>query len=421
MSINKKINLFSVKYIAIIIALYLFINNPVLVSLGGIGTIKILYPIGFIYLIFYNKLSEIAKMFKKEIVFFILIILFSFIRAAFGGEMDYVRTFIIALIENIIIANFLAYILIRNPDSNWKTPVIHIGILGAIISTACFANPTINIFIKNLQVSNDFIFENNFRNFGLADGLTYSYGITQGVIFSLLLLNLKNNYKYLLFIPLFLISILFNARTGIFSVFFVLLYIIIVRKKFKTLIILFAIFFMSSLVLENSQLLVKNEQTVEWVTGFFKEINDLVTGSNTADYNTSQVLFEEMLVFPSNTTEWIVGSGVSSFGLQNKSTDIGFLLQLKYGGLVFTTLLLLLFLTMIKRLYFLKKYGWYLYLIIIATIISNLKGDFIPNSGGFRLLFLIYVIIIHIEKLIVKRNSQISFTNQSGLYTKIGV
>jgi hypothetical protein len=410
-----------IKPLFIIVALYVFINNPILVSLGGIGTIKILYLLAFAYLIFFKKLSELFNLFSKELLLFILIIVFSFVRAAFGGEISYVRTFIVSLIENIILTNFLAYILIKEPDSNWKTPIIHVGILGAIISTACFVSPIINIFTKTLQVSNDFIYESDFRNFGLAGELAFSYGITQGIILSLYLLNLKNNYHYVLFIPLFIISILFNARTGIFPVFCAILYLIFIERKFHILLIFWVVFLVSFLISENSQLVIKNEQTLEWVFDFFKQINDLVSGSNEADYNTTQTLLKDMLILPSNLSEWIVGSGVSSFRLQNNNSDVGFFLQLKYGGVVFATLLMLLFWTMIKRIYLFKRYGWYLFLLITVTVISNIKGDFIPNSGGFRLLFFIYVIIVHVEKLKTKNYFKVSVTDKSELFNKIGV
>jgi hypothetical protein len=107
--------------------------------------------------------------------------------------------------------------------------------------------------------------------------------------------------------------------------------------------------------------------------------------------------------------------------LQNNNSDVGFFLQLKYGGVVFATLLMLLFWTMIKRIYLFKRYGWYLFLLITVTVISNIKGDFIPNSGGFRLLFFIYVIIVHVEKLKTKNYFKVSVTDKSELFNKIGV
>lgn len=391
-----------------IICIYIYINNPILVMTNGIGTIKILYPIAIMYLIYYHRSSiYLFTVFKTETILFILLLIFTIFRTAFGGNELYIRSMTTAAFENVIITAFLAIFLMKNKGDNWLNSIILVGIVGALISVACLTNPSINIYIKELQVLNDFSTEATFRSFGLADGLTFSYGISQGIILSILILNSQNKLKYLLFSPLLIVSSLFNARTGILIVGVILIYEIFANRRIKFFAIIGGVFLTVVTFSDFLILSVDNEDATKWVSGFFLEIGDSLTGSKNADYNTAEVLFEDMVVLPSDTLEWIFGSGQSSFLSSDKNTDIGFFLQLKYGGLIFVILLYSIVFYMFFKTYKDKKNRWFSVLLFVSFILANIKGDFIPSSGGFRLLFLLYVILTLTGRL----NSKIQFKN----------
>ena len=109
-----------------------------------------------------------------------------------------------------------------------------------------------------------------------------------------------------------------------------------------------------------------NDKSFDWINNFYLEIGDLFTGSTNADYNTTQTLFVDMVVLPSNTIEWIFGSGQSLFLSYSNSTDVGFFLKLNYGGLVFTGMLLILVLMIFFKTFKEKESRWFSVLFLIS-------------------------------------------------------
>lgn len=379
--------------------LYLYINNPLLQLTNGIGSIKLLYPIALIYIL--KNLRQSIYFFKlidKEIIVFICLFFYTLFRTAFGGDDSAIRVFAVAFYENIFISIFLMVFLVNLKKSDWLDSIIITGIVGALISVFSLLNPSINLFIKDIQVLSEFSMESDFRSFGLAEGLTFSYGISQAIILCLLIINSKKRMLFLLFTPLFIVSSLFNARTGIIIVVLILVYAIIAFRRIKLLIFLLALLFAISILSDQLIILLDNDKSFDWINNFYLEIGDLFTGSTNADYNTTQTLFVDMVVLPSNTLEWIFGSGQSLFLSYSNSTDVGFFLQLNYGGLVFTSMLLILVLMMFFKTFKEKESRWFSVLFLISFFIANMKGDFIPSTGAFRLLFFVYLCLLFYNK-----------------------
>lgn len=379
--------------------LYIYINNPLLQLTNGIGSIKLLYPIALIYIL--KNLRQSIYFFKlidKEIIVFICLFFYTLFRTAFGGDDAAIRVFAVAFYENIFISVFLMVFLINLKKNDWLNSIIITGIVGALISVFSLLNPSINLFIKDIQVLSEFSMENDFRSFGLAEGLTFSYGISQAIILCLLIINSKKRMLFLLFTPLFIVSSLFNARTGIIIVVLILVYAIIAFRRIKLLIFLIALLFVISILSDQLIILLDNDKSFDWINNFYLEIGDLFTGSTNADYNTTQTLFVDMVVLPSNTIEWIFGSGQSLFLSYSNSTDVGFFLQLNYGGLVFTGMLLILVLMIFFKTFKEKESRWFSVLFLISFFIANMKGDFIPSTGAFRLLFFVYLCLLYYNK-----------------------
>lgn len=388
-----------IKNILLLLCLYIFINNPILELTGGIGTIKLLYPITLLCIFLNLNWSLVYfKLFRKEMVIFTLLLLFTIFRSAFGGDEMYIRTMATSFFEVIFVSIFLSIFLFKLEKDNWLNNIFLVGFAGAIISVVSLLNPEFNQYIKGLQVLSEYSKEATFRSFGLADGLTFSYGISQGIILCLLILNSKNRLGYLIFSPLIIISCIFNARTGIVIIGLVLIYEIVANRRIKLLAFLGIIFFLTVTFSEKLIFSVDNEGAIKYTSDFFLEIDDLLTGSSNADYNTADVLFEDMIVLPSDSAEWIVGSGQSSFNSYTDNTDIGFLLQLKYGGLLFILILYSLVGLMLLKTWKFKNLRWFSILFLVSFIIANTKGDFIPGTGAFRLLFFVYIYLISYQK-----------------------
>lgn len=389
------------KSIFLFIFLYLFINNPILEVTDGIGSIKLLYPIAIFYLFIYRKtFIYFLNLFKNEIFIFLLLIIFTVFRSAFGGDGIYIRIMAVAFFENIIISSFLVILVVKLKNISLLNNLIVVGAVGGILSCVALLNPGFNIFLKGIQVLSDFSSEALFRSFGFADGLTYSYGISQAIILSVLILNSKNRAKFFLFSPLIVISCLFNARTGILIVAILLLYEISVNRRVKLLLISLMIGITTITFSDTLTSFINNENGTAWVTDFFIQVGDLFTGSSNATVSTTDVLLTKMIVLPDNTTEWIFGNGQNNFLNSTNRTDIGFLLQLNYGGISFTLILYLIILMMVFKTYKYRELRWYSVLLIVSFLVANIKGDFIPNTGAFRLLFLIYIYLLYCKSTI---------------------
>ena len=321
------------KSLMLFILMYIFINNPALKFTGGFGTIRLLIPIAFVAYYFNSSLRQSILNFKIEMFIFFLIIVFSFIRGLLDFDFSFTRSFMFSLIDSVFLSNFFFVIFFKNKNYNWLPFFYAVGVVSALISVYCLLDIQFNIALKNLQVADDSFYDNMFRNFGLAGNLTSSYGITQAIILILMLYNFKKNYHFSIYVVLIAVSILINARTGFVIVAVVLLYLIIARRKYVFLICLVASCAALITLLSTIEFSPEFEKTFKWVTDFFGEISNLFSSTNTLESSTADVLLNDMLILPDSIIEWIVGSGKSNFGLVENGTDVGFFLQLKYGGI----------------------------------------------------------------------------------------
>jgi hypothetical protein len=135
-------------------------------------------------------------------------------------------------------------------------------------------------------------------------------------------------------------------------------------------------------------------KTIKYALDFFSETENLFSGNKKTTYD----VLAQMVFFPSNIKDLIFGSGKSVFGNFNKSSDIGYTVQIWFGGLIYLSLLLLLVVFMAKKIVKLKNYNWFLYIFLGSILVCNIKGYFISNNSAFRLLILIYVGLIYINK-----------------------
>ena len=210
-----------INYLFLIAVLYIYLFNPILVPLGGMGAIKLLYLILFaIFLIWNRQYTSICSGFKKEIKCYIFIFIYVSLRTIlYNGEFTTAYTSLVLIIEDVFVPFAIIWLLLRsNTDfEDFKRFLLIIGAIASVISAMCLFFPSINSFVRTNIISieaDSYLDLNLFRGFGIAGELTFSYGIIQGFIFSLALFNIKNNKWIIPFLPLVILSILVNARTG---------------------------------------------------------------------------------------------------------------------------------------------------------------------------------------------------------------
>lgn len=394
----------AIKHTTIIILVYMYIYSPPL-TLFPFGLIKLILPLVYFVLFFSRKQRKVLLLFKNELVILIVILFYSFFISGlnFNFEFPFVYQNFGLLFEAFPIAVFLAVYIIDVDKKNINTllnTVFYVGLIASVISCYLIVNPEANYQMNNeILRSSSWIKEVKYRGFGFASMLSFAYGISQGIICAITIYFLSQEKKIfkklflVLAIIIFLISIFVNARIGIFPVFIIIFYFIIIKRKFKlSLFIAIFVFALTQINYESDYVDVK---TIKYALDFFSETDNLISGSN--EKTTYNILFD-MIIFPSNIKDLIFGSGYSIFGIFNKSSDIGYILQIWFGGLIYLSLLLSLVVLMAKKIVKIKNYKWFFYLFLGTILVCNIKGYFISNNSAFRILILIYVGLIYVNK-----------------------
>lgn len=387
-----------IKYIILLLLLYLFIYNPPFQALST-SPVELMIVPAILYIIVSWKWYNLIRVFKYEIFFFLLIIFFSFIRDYGRLESVFFKANLLLLLEAIVIPFSLITLYLKVDISrNFVKDICLVGFIASLITFVAIVFPPFNNFIRNgLLKQDDFSDFLLFRSFGISEGLTFGYGVVQGLIFALIFNYSRNSYKYLLALPFVLISILFNARTGLVPVVFVLFYFFIIKGNLKY--VLYTLLFVPSIYfLIHSDLFGEYGENIEWAFDFFVQISDFLSGkAGDSDENTFDALFGRMAVFPETTFEWFFGTGKNIFiETLGFNSDVGYLIQLNYGGVLYMLLFSILIWYMIRRLNIImsKNEKWIVYLILFTIVIGNIKGLFISVNSNFRFIMLLYLFFV---------------------------
>jgi len=385
------------KYIILFIFIYIYIYNPIFQILG-FGLIKILLLISILYVLFKRTLFvNFIITFKQEIALTLLIATYAISTEMWGDNQGRMVAYkhIIWFLECFFIPIFfVAFFKDIFQSKNWENIIIFVGISASIITLFLIFNPGINAAIRSTVITDslDVIGDSwDYRGFTIAEGSSYSYGIIQGLILSLCLLKIKENWLYILpILPLF-ISIIFNARIGLAPVAIVFV-LMLLNKQFKikyflfiSIIVIFGYWFVN-----DSFFAKQNSDSLEWGLSIFEDTNNFLSGNdNGSNYTT---LSDNMLFFPDSAINIVFGEGNDVFLGVNRNSDMGYVIQIFRGG-VFYLLLLLSFLWIIFKNSYLYAPNKILSILFVVTIIIvNIKGDAFFNSSSFFRLFIFYYI-----------------------------
>lgn len=387
-----------VVWLVSILILYFYLHNPIFTLTGGVGAIKLLYPLAFLYWLTKNvACSKAVYHFRGVLKYLVLILFFVIFRYVIGGDSSPIYFNVIMLLEVYFLPITIVVFLKNNnfQSKDFITLLLVISAIASVITAACVAIPSFGSYVRHsllLFNQNDYLMENLYRGFGISDSLTSSYGFIQGVMLALGIFYLKDNKWFLLFIPFMLFSILLNARTGIILAVIGILLTFICKKQFKYMLITLGVtfivislipFFISSLGLSDDSLL--------FITGFFDEVISVFESKDISSSNTTSALFDSMIVWPDDLFQWILGRGFSLFRADfHVNSDVGYINQLNYGGLVYVFILLSFFFYLIKQMKYRHVDRFIIYMFIFSALILNVKCDFFCNIGIFRLFLLMF-------------------------------
>lgn len=362
-----------------IVALYILLLNPAFTFMGGRHMLLLLWP--FVFLLRSEKIRTGINIHKGFIVSWLYLLIYIVFRTLMGGIPQYLINHILFIFSILLSFIFVRIAFIYKIDLI-KSLLIMACIAGTISCTCLFV-PAFNDFTKSIQViTNDYLIENSFRGFGIGEGLTFTYGVVLGSICALGICLIKNYGWFLFFIPIVSGAVLINARSGFIPIIIAFLFLLISERRVKFYVsvsVLFVLlYFIWIICIER---LIPSE-TLEWAKLFFEEIGEGSEGG------TAEALMSYD-VWPDNTFEWIFGKGFSVFEpIRGRRSDVGYSIELCYGGIIYCSLLCLMVWKLIRPAY--KRmpktcFGTF----VISLLLLNIKGEYISGNMAFTFLILI--------------------------------
>lgn len=388
-----------INYFFFFIVLYIFIYSPYLRSLQmGVG--KILIFFAFIYFCINFKAIKYILLFKLEIMFICILILYTLLTSLWGdgsaGSIPYLHFQFI--IDCVIVPIFLYKIFHKVVDySRLNEYLVLVGTVASLITIYLIINPVFNIYLRENIIIDDLdsgTVQDSLRyirGFTFSESSTFGFGITQGIIFGLALNETKSKSKFYLPLLLLLISILFNARVGFVVV---IISFVILYKRIKISFLFYILVFVTIVgsYLNYSDFADENSQTIKWATDFFTESFDFFSGKKDSD-STYDALTGRMFFLPESPFGILFGEGRIVMG-RDVGSDVGYVNQIFIGGLFY------LFLLILTLYFFYVNFGRFtnskllgLFFIVIILVV-NYKGSALFTSHSFlRLFLLLYVVL----------------------------
>ena len=398
MSIQKSYSIFCIIYI------YIFLYSPVL---NGIPIPTPLFLLPITYVFFFNKISLISRfflLFKTEItILFVLSIYVFFLDFIYGRNVYFTHVFYY-IFEVFPLSYFIVDFFFKksNKESFFKLLII-VGTIAASISLLSYLSPSINNFIGSFLKGNVLTEFSIGRNHGFASGLLYPYPLCQGIIAVLALKMVSGSKIYIFPFLLIFFSIIINARIGLLPIILFLL----MNFKLKNIIYL-SLFIFTFIIANTAGLFSKYQELIDWNLILFYDFSDYFFNTNYGAYGSDGSFFtfiiENFLVYPSTTFGWIFGELREVFSDPVKNSDIGYINDLIYGGLILVILIMFFFMKISMRLWQIKDKESKLFALLFFGIflIANIKGEFFRPSPANRVIILIFVYFIYKSKMFIQ-------------------
>lgn len=388
-------------YILCLLFLYLYFHNPVLNATGGVGTLKLLYPICLLFFIMNNKsCNSCFRTFKKELSIALGMMLYLILVSLFAGNVEGAYARVVAIVEDFLVPIVLTAMLFKC-NIDYKELIrmsLIISAFASVVSLLCVSIPSFGSYVRfELLVTPDdsYLGENLHRGFGISDSLTSSYGYIQGACLAIGFNYIKENKWYIFFMPFVFFSAILNARTGIIIAAFGIIISLVCQKRLSSVFAIGAIAIFSIVIIPYVlNWMNLSDQSLLFITDFFDQFVSMQE-SGSIDDTTAGTLLGRMLVWPDNISQWIFGRGESIFVNANgASSDVGFILQLNYGGIIYLILLVRWLFFMVNRLYNNGASSFDVWNFIMIALVINIKTDYWGNTGMLRMMLLLYYMFV---------------------------
>lgn len=390
----------SIYYIIFIILLYLFLfDPPIFMFRENLRFNNFLILSSVLYHI--KKPSFLNKYWKtlhNEVTCFLLILLFVVFRCALEGEMHFITKTMRAFLNMFFVIPFLINYAKSNKFGSEKQVVRALMVtcsIAAIISYICLMNPSFQLYVKDVMIQyseEDYLYNNEYRGFGIANLMTSNYGYVLGFIAGLGCFYLKENKWFLYCIPLIVFASLINARTSVLiTAIVVSIFLIAGKKQGYAFVVLFVGIMFLSYIDTFMDYIQVNDRTNEWIRSFTDQITVTMMTGDVTSSRAGDLLFEKMVFWPDNLEQWILGRGYDIFSNRGGGikSDNGWIRQLNLGGLFYIALLYGSIIMLFRRLFKNNRYQ-YMLVFLLTFLIVNTKTSCFPGDSMFGLFFMIY-------------------------------
>ena len=277
--------------------------------------------------------------------------------------------------------------------------ILFVGFVASLISCIALFVPGVNMFLREIQLEitgGQSEEQMAFRFFGLAINLSSAYGYMQGLMASLCLLRLDKNHKrYALYFLTMVISVIINARTGLFPVFITVLYLVVnAAIKFKvgqliklSIAAVFA-FFSASFIINQIP------EVTDFVMDFVDQLSIMFLEDDNGLENSAYVT---MLKFPETVMGFIFGEGRSLYGAGAWiSSDIGYVNQIFLGGIIFAGSLVIYEIILYRQIIIMSKEKVFATIFFLSLLAFNYKGvNFYAGGAYIKVWILYYYVLVH--------------------------
>ena len=188
---------------------------------------------------------------------------------------------------------------------------------------------------------------------------------------------------------------MFNARIGFVPIFIYLGYRIVLARDFSFILRVVVLVLVVVFIFNYTGILEEYETTITWLMDGFTEITNLLSGKENDKVGNVDVL-KTMIIIPQTLSGIIWGTGKDVYLLSSVgNSDIGYILQLNYGGVVYVVLLFLFIFSVYRKL---KRNNipnkWFNYVFLGTVLLCNVKGYFITTNSGMRTLMLLSFVFL---------------------------
>ncbi len=354
----------------------------------------------FVFIVFtmLNKkyVERYFNIFKVEILTGALFFFIAALRDFYSGELVYADRFFVWFFTCLVFPGFILFFVKKyNTHAVSLKSVFFINLIyfvvicAGVITVLLILLPGFDKFYKSIQVDGYYDiykdFDFRYRAYGVAENLSFTYGYLLGVFSGYAFLKIRNNiFNFIVFLIL-LVGVFFNARIGFIPVLFSVIFSVFFRFNIRyVFVILFSIFVF---FIFNSKLSVFVESYMSWGLSFFDQLSGTVDGSK----NTLGDIYIEMMVVPESLSSLLFGTGKSLYGIGSGGSDIGFVLQLNYAGIMFAAILFVFLIWCSLRILIHMGFrSWFAYVFIFSVFFLNTKGFLFAATPGARLIFLMY-------------------------------